>query len=138
MAIQLFNVGIKAAIVNDNRILLVKHATKGFWDVPGGRIDGSESTEQTLAREIAEELPGSRLSEIGEAVCVYRVPDFEFDDGSGLVLVVYRATVDVPHPIMLSKEHSEAQWFGFDEASKVGSHIVRETINALERQRTHG
>lgn len=43
MAIQHFHVGVKAAIVQDDRLLLVKHATEGFWDLPGGRIDGQES-----------------------------------------------------------------------------------------------
>lgn len=131
MSIQRFNVGVKAAIIKDNKLLLVKHATKGFWDVPGGRIDGDESIQETLRRELAEELPGSTVDGIAKAVCAYRVPDLRFDDGSGLVLLVYRADVTVPDELPVSSEHSEAKWATYDEAMEIGSHIVKETVVAL-------
>lgn len=134
MAIQVFNVGVKAAIIKDDRILIVKHATKGFWDVPGGRIDGDESTKDTLARELAEELPGSRLKNIGETICAYRVPDLTFPDGAGLLLLVYRVELEVPDPVVLSEEHAEARWVTYDEALEIGSHIVKETIKALRQK----
>lgn len=134
MAIQLFNVGIKAAIVQDEKILIVKHATKDFWDVPGGRIDDNESTQDTLSRELTEELPGSKLNSIGGTVCAYRVPDFTFSDGTGLVLIVYKADVELLEPLQVSDEHSEAKWATFDEAMEIGSHIVKETIKALRQE----
>ena len=132
MAIQLFNVGVKAAILRDDRLLIVKHATKGFWDVPGGRIDDNESIEDTLGREIAEELPNVKLVGIGKSICAYRVPDFTFDDGSGLVLLVYAVDAEYDeNNIELSSEHSEMKWATYDEAMEIGSHIVKETIKAL-------
>lgn len=134
MAIQLFNVGVKAAIIKDDKILIVKHATKNFWDVPGGRIDDNESIEDTLRRELTEELPNSKLNSIGAAVCAYRVPDLTFDDGAGLLLLVYKVDIDLPEPLELSVEHSEAKWATFDEALEIGSHIVKETIKALKRK----
>jgi len=132
MAIQQFNVGVKAAIVRDGKILIVKHATKHFWDIPGGRIDDNESTAETLARELAEELPGSKLNDIGSLVCAYRVPDFVFADGVGLVLIVYKANVDLPESLQISSEHSDIKWASYDEAVEIGSHIVKETVKALQ------
>jgi len=49
-----------AAIIEfpDNRILLVKRGTvvfKGYWALPGGRVDPGETVERTVAREIKEE-----------------------------------------------------------------------------------
>lgn len=49
-----------AAIIEfpDNRILLVKRGTvvfKGYWALPGGRVDPGETVEQTVVREIKEE-----------------------------------------------------------------------------------
>lgn len=134
MAIQQFNVGIKAAIINDNKILIVKHATKDFWDVPGGRIDDNESIHDTLARELSEELPGSKLNNIGQTICAYRVPDLIFDDGSGLVLIVYRVDAELTDPLSLSNEHQDAKWATFDEALEIGSHIVKETVKALIKE----
>jgi 8-oxo-dGTP pyrophosphatase MutT (NUDIX family) len=131
MSIMKFNVGVKAAIVSDGRLLVVKHRTKGFWDIPGGRIDADESIEQTLRRELDEELPSHQHVEIGDLVCAYRVPGSVIDKETGLLLLVYRVEVGFDGDVQLSEEHSEARWMTFDEAIQDGSQIVQETIKAL-------
>lgn len=49
-----------ATIINkENKILLVKRKfppKKGYWDVPGGFIEPGESAEESLKRELKEEL----------------------------------------------------------------------------------
>lgn len=56
---------VAAIIVNDKNELLVckrgKEPAKGTWDLPGGFVDGNESAEQALHREIMEEL-GAKIS----------------------------------------------------------------------------
>jgi 8-oxo-dGTP pyrophosphatase MutT (NUDIX family) len=48
---------IGAAIVRNGRILVVrKHSSTDTFIIPGGKPEGSESHEQTLARELDEEL----------------------------------------------------------------------------------
>jgi len=49
-----------AAIVEfpNGKILLIKRATvvfKGYWALPGGRVDAGENVEQALKRELEEE-----------------------------------------------------------------------------------
>ena len=44
-----------AFIVNDNKVLLVKHKKLGLWLPPGGHIDKNETPEQATIREIKEE-----------------------------------------------------------------------------------
>lgn len=42
----------------DNKILLIKRATvvfKGYWALPGGRVDVGETVEQAVVREVKEE-----------------------------------------------------------------------------------
>jgi len=42
----------------NNKILLVKRATmvfKGYWALPGGRVDAGENVEQAVMREVEEE-----------------------------------------------------------------------------------
>jgi 8-oxo-dGTP diphosphatase len=42
----------------ENKILLVKRDTvpfKGYWALPGGRMDPQETVEQTIVREVKEE-----------------------------------------------------------------------------------
>jgi 8-oxo-dGTP diphosphatase len=42
----------------ENKILLIKRNTipfKGYWALPGGRMDPGESIEQTIVRDVKEE-----------------------------------------------------------------------------------
>lgn len=46
-------------MVRNHKILLVRRAVaprKGFWDMPGGFVEGSESPERCIIREFREEL----------------------------------------------------------------------------------
>ena len=46
-----------AAIIQDDKILMVRHKHKGreYWTLPGGGIEEGESHEQALVREVFEE-----------------------------------------------------------------------------------
>jgi 8-oxo-dGTP diphosphatase len=49
---------VSAVIFRDNRILLVRRArspAKGFYSLPGGRVEFGESLHAALHREVAEE-----------------------------------------------------------------------------------
>ena len=58
-------------IFSHDKILLIKRATvpfKGYWALPGGRVDPGETVEQTIVREVKEEtgLDVAVVSKIGE------------------------------------------------------------------------
>jgi 8-oxo-dGTP diphosphatase len=62
-----------AAIVefSDDKLLLVKRGTrvfKGYWALPGGRVEKDESVEQAIIREVKEEtgLDIEIIRKIGE------------------------------------------------------------------------
>ncbi len=49
---------VSAAIFRDGNLLLVRRARspgKGFWSLPGGRVEFGESLETALKREVMEE-----------------------------------------------------------------------------------
>jgi ADP-ribose pyrophosphatase YjhB (NUDIX family) len=53
------------------KILLIKRATvpfKGYWALPGGRVDAGETVEQTIVREVKEEtsLTVTVVNKIGD------------------------------------------------------------------------
>jgi ADP-ribose pyrophosphatase YjhB (NUDIX family) len=57
--------------VQSNKILLIKRRTvpfRGYWALPGGRVDPSETVEQTIVREVKEEtgLDVAVVSKIGD------------------------------------------------------------------------
>lgn len=52
---------VGAVLRNDNRVLLCLRSRErkhypGVWDVPGGHVDGHESPQEALVRELEEEL----------------------------------------------------------------------------------
>ena len=56
-----------------NKILLIKRNTipfKGYWALPGGRMDSGETFEQTIVREVKEEtgLDVTIAGKIGEYI----------------------------------------------------------------------
>jgi 8-oxo-dGTP pyrophosphatase MutT (NUDIX family) len=131
MTIQSFNVGIKAAIVRDGTILALRSAAHGFWDLPGGRIDDEESIEQTLRREIGEEIGVGDDVELRDIVCAIRVPHFSHKDVGGLVLIAYEVVIPDDTEIAISDEHTEFQWLSFEQAQQDGSDLLREAVKCL-------
>ncbi len=123
MAEKLFNVGIKAIILNDNKVLILKN-TKDRWEVPGGRIDKTESIEQTLKRELFEELPNIKNVYIHEVLNAFRL-DKDIKENVSLVLVFYRVTAEFDGEPKLSHEHYEYKWAEKDEALN----LVQESWN---------
>ncbi|WP_127966115.1 NUDIX hydrolase [Agrobacterium sp. RS6] len=53
---QLFSMRVAALIFHDNYLLVQRGAKDSYWALPGGRAEIGESSEQTIIREIGEEL----------------------------------------------------------------------------------
>lgn len=116
--IQLFHVAVKAFIVRDGRLLMLREAFgPQCWELPGGRIDVGEETQpqaQILRRELREELG----------------PHFECEIAAPLVTWVRPIEPHRPHPaflvgfeclaprgeIVLSDEHLELRWTTREES----------------------
>ncbi len=114
MGEKLFNVGVKALIVKNEKVLIVKH-TKGWWEVPGGRIDKNESIEEALHRELREELPNIKAIVLDEVVDARRLHKDIKEDVS-LVLVFYKVEADFDGKPKLSHEHTDYKWATKNEA----------------------
>jgi len=126
-----FFVGVKAVIVKDGKVLLLKDNSRpDFWDVPGGRIDDNETLEQALLRELNEELPSHSNPRIGKLLNAYRIPG-SIKDNLGLVLLFYKVDVDFEGEITLSDEHTEYAWLPMDKALEIGSEAVQSTLRTF-------
>lgn len=126
---QLFHVGIKALILNDkNEILilkanpaLLKNNQSAYWDIPGGRIKNGDSPEDTLKKELEEEI-GVNAKNIDIIkpfdACISKMKMTENKEGIGFALFAYICNIHTDN-IKLSEEHTEYKWASIDEAKKL-------------------
>jgi 8-oxo-dGTP pyrophosphatase MutT (NUDIX family) len=113
---KLFNVGIKGVIMKDNKVLILKGAPgKDIWELPGGRVDKNETIQQTLTRELCEELPNINNIVVHEILNAYRVHK-DIKEGVSLVLIFYRVIAEFNGDPQLSHEHSNYKWSSKEEA----------------------
>jgi len=100
-------VKVTAGIIEENGMVLIarrkpgKHMG-GKWEFPGGKVEPGESPEQSLARELDEEL--SVRAHVGKFLCTA----FFEADGVSLELLVYRVDRVEGKPSL--REHDEIRW----------------------------
>ncbi|MEU1980717.1 NUDIX domain-containing protein [Nocardia sp. NPDC019395] len=100
-------------LIVDGRILCARPRGKEIFYIPGGKREAGESDEQTLVREIAEELTVALVTETVVPVGVY-----EADDGGARVrMSCYRA--DYRGKLAASSEIDELAWFGYRDRAQV-------------------
>jgi 8-oxo-dGTP diphosphatase len=109
----LYRLAIKAVIVNDRKILLVREQDDEWWSLPGGGIDHGEDIQQALARELLEEL-GVGQDAIRADYKVLFVTVGALVDGIPKANLFYR--VEVPAADIKKTKHvTEYSWFTADE-----------------------
>ena len=108
--VQRFEVSLKAFIVSGGRVLFVREADSGHWELPGGRIDAGEEWQlhaDVLRREIREELGDEvQVAIRAEAVTWTRQRP---SDGVFQFIVARVGHIEAGTP-SLSGEHSELCW----------------------------
>lgn len=62
----IFRVAVKAVIIHDNKVLLIRDDPDDLWALPGGGIDYGENAEQALIRELHEEIALSSADILSE------------------------------------------------------------------------
>jgi ADP-ribose pyrophosphatase YjhB (NUDIX family) len=122
-----------AAVHNgEGRMLLVRRADDGNWELPGGRVDVGESASEAVSREVAEEA--GVVIKITSVLGVYSDPGHALAYPQGEVrqqfAVCFHAwAVDADaHPDLV--ETSAAKWFRPYETSRLAMHPTM-------RQRLH-
>lgn len=95
-----------AVLVKGNKILAAKRgpdmSLPGYWEFPGGKIEPGESPEESLKRELQEELLCDAV--VGKKVTT---TEHEYDFGI-VVLSTYYCTLLDQEPALT--EHAEIRW----------------------------
>jgi 8-oxo-dGTP pyrophosphatase MutT (NUDIX family) len=108
MSLKKFYVGVKVIIKDKRGYLILKHVNE-YTDMPGGRVDDNETLDQTIRREVAEELPGTVVLSVNGLRGAYRILR-DVDKDTGLILLYYLAEAKLPKKIKLSSEHKSYMW----------------------------
>ena len=116
--IKTFYVGVKGFIVQGDKVLLLHKAGGNFWEAPGGRIDGDETIEEALDRELHEEVPNIKDIRIGDIVGAHRLPK-DIDGDKSLTLIYYLVSAGFDGDPQISDEHDNWQWASKDEVMKL-------------------
>ena len=103
---------VAASIYRDERILAARRSDApegvGGWELPGGKVEPGETSEEALRREIAEEL-------IMDLTTMWPFDTVEHDyDTFHLSMDCLVCPVDPLQEPTLT-EHSEVKWLGRDE-----------------------
>ena len=100
---------VSAVIFRDGKVLLVRRSRspgKGFYSLPGGRVEHGESLHQALAREVDEET-GLRIDIVGLAGWREVLPGAA---ASGhYVIMSFAARWAALEPV-LNDEHDDYKW----------------------------
>jgi ADP-ribose pyrophosphatase YjhB (NUDIX family) len=100
---------VSAAIFRQGKVLLVRRARspgKGFYSLPGGRVEFGESLHQALAREVDEET-GLRIDIVGLVGWREVLPGAS--GGGHYVIMSFAARWAGREPV-LNEEHDDFKW----------------------------
>ena len=98
--------------MKEEKILILNDKNGKYWEVPGGRVDGNERFDETLAREHREEIGYEGRIVRSKLVFADRLfKDINQQDTS-LALLFYRVVLPDLKKIKLSNEHTEYIWVG--------------------------
>jgi 8-oxo-dGTP diphosphatase len=112
MSNNIQRVTLKAIIKNEDRFLLLKDK-KGVWELPGGKIDFGEAPDETIKRELSEELGIHNMS-VRDLVDVWTFITSNGSDNFQFIVIVYEVGIDSKE-LKISDEHLEFSWILFSE-----------------------
>ena len=108
-----YNVGVGGAVVDSDRLLLVRRASRrgrGNWQIPGGFVEQNETMELAVVREVQEE---AGVTTTVQGVLGIR-NRYDEDGGNSLYIVLLlKPQSGVPNPDM--KEVDRAEYFNLAE-----------------------
>ena len=105
--------GVRAMLLAEGRVVLVKHSYLPGWYLPGGGVEAGESLGEALAREILEEA-GATLTGPAELFSVYRNAGVDRRDHVGLFVCRHWKRVAAARPRPPSREIVACESFPVD------------------------
>ena len=126
------HLGSNCIITCNGKLLLEKRVDSDTWGLVGGGCKKWEDPDQTMAREVLEELGWRIPRQQFRKVKVYGEPGriAAFRDGSiwRMVIVVFALDLEEVPPIRISSESKEARFFTKDEVRRLQIAVTHSDI----------
>jgi 8-oxo-dGTP pyrophosphatase MutT (NUDIX family) len=100
---------VKGVIIRGGKVILLRNE-RDEWELPGGKLELSESPEGCLTREIAEEL---RLTIEPEGILDSWI--YTIVPGVDVLVLTYGCLEPPLDEAVMSDEHKELRWFPLAE-----------------------
>ena len=100
-----FPVSVKGVVIRGGKVILLRNE-RDEWELPGGKLELSESPERCLIREMAEEL---RLEIVPESILNSWI--YTIVPGVDVLILAYGCLESSREEAVLSDEHKELRWF---------------------------
>lgn len=124
-------IGVGAAIIKDNKILLirrVKAPEADHWALPGGKVDLFETCEHAVTREAKEEIN----VEIQNPFLLTLMDMWDEEKTHHWVAPIYLVTEFIGEPaIQEPHKHSGLDWFAIDDLPSPCAKAVKDAVSAL-------
>jgi mutator protein MutT len=104
-----FPVSVKGVVLREGAVVLVRNSREE-WELPGGKLELSETPEGCVAREIEEELQLAVVPERLLDTWVYTIAA-----GTHVLVLTYGCSEASVRQPVLSHEHDELRWVPIDE-----------------------
>jgi 8-oxo-dGTP pyrophosphatase MutT (NUDIX family) len=108
-----FPVTVKGVLIRGGKVVLLRNE-RDEWELPGGKLELSESPTVCLAREIAEEL---RLTIEPQTILDSWV--YSIVPGVHVLVLTYGCLESSRGEAVLSDEHKELKWFPLAEVDSL-------------------
>lgn len=106
-------VSVKGILCHSGKVLILKTARSGRWELPGGRMDFGETAEEAFKRETKEEL-GFKKVKLGKFINIWSFTSKRNGINYHFIVLDF-AIATAEADIKLSAEHSEYKWIGVKE-----------------------
>ena len=126
---QRVTMGAQIAVVDDHKVLLVRHTYKSGWHLPGGGVDPPEPPEVTVERELYEET-GLKLA--GRPTLLGIIPNVSAATKRDYITAFTASAIAEIHP-RHSREIAEIAWFPINDVP-ADSHAMVSKVLAQLRQ----
>lgn len=117
--------GVRALVVSEGKVMLVRHTYLPGWYLPGGKVDRGETAYQALCREVREECSLKVLQ--ARLLALYSNRESNPNDHIALFLVEEFQALEYER-----WHRYEIAEFGFFDLNQLPNGISKSTLRRLE------